>query len=591
MGLSDAQASAGLRWAVVGGAALLLLAGLGNVGAWAPDEPRYLQVAEELRTAGRGPSDWVLLHLNGEVYDQKPPLYFWLAAAIGAPRGHVSEIAARLPSGLAGIALVALTLALGTRLFGGRVGVLGAALLLTCFEFARNARRVQLDVLLALCETVALVCFWRIDRGIGTRGWPLFGLHAALGLAVLTKGPVGFLVPVLVMAGYLAWERRLGELPRLLPAWGLLLSLGPALAWLAAAAALAPSGFAGDMVGSNILARFFTGTSHVRPFYYYLDTYPLDCLPWTLLWPAVFVAGRQVFRGSSAPEAREPERRRAWRFLLAWVGASLVFFSLSSGKRGLYLLPTFPAMALLCADSLVRLLAGRARMPRGLATLAAVMGLLFGLLGLEFALAAGTGGSLLLTIPSLGERAAEWLGDVNRPLLLAFGCALVGIAALAVVGWMVLVRHHAAPLLRVGVVVAAVAAIELATFTLLFPALDPLRSARPIAVAAAAATPVDRPIGLLHDRAMAGGLVYYSGRRVVLLREPEDVEAFLRAGGETIVVKARKLRHLDAVTPVEVLARARTGSRQVLVVRPAPGGALPSRASQDDGAARRRAAP
>jgi 4-amino-4-deoxy-L-arabinose transferase-like glycosyltransferase len=387
MGLSDAQASAGLRWAVVGGAALLLLAGLGNVGAWAPDEPRYLQVAEELRTAGRGPSDWVLLHLNGEVYDQKPPLYFWLAAAIGAPRGHVSEIAARLPSGLAGIALVALTLALGTRLFGGRVGVLGAALLLTCFEFARNARRVQLDVLLALCETVALVCFWRIDRGIGTRGWPLFGLHAALGLAVLTKGPVGFLVPVLVMAGYLAWERRLGELPRLLPAWGLLLSLGPALAWLAAAAALAPSGFAGDMVGSNILARFFTGTSHVRPFYYYLDTYPLDCLPWTLLWPAVFVAGRQVFRGSSAPEAREPERRRAWRFLLAWVGASLVFFSLSSGKRGLYLLPTFPAMALLCADSLVRLLAGRARMPRGLATLAAVMGLLFGLLGLEFAAA------------------------------------------------------------------------------------------------------------------------------------------------------------------------------------------------------------
>ena len=72
--------------AVIAGAALLLLPGLGLVDAWAPDEPRYLEVAEELRAMERGPSDLVLLHLNGRPYDQKPPLYFWLAA-LAATRG------------------------------------------------------------------------------------------------------------------------------------------------------------------------------------------------------------------------------------------------------------------------------------------------------------------------------------------------------------------------------------------------------------------------------------------------------------------------------------------------------------------------
>ena len=151
-----------------------------------------------------GPSGLVLLHLNGEPYTQKPPLYYWLAAAAGAPFGRVTEVAARLPSALAGIALIGLTLVFGSRLLGGATATLGAALLLTTFEFADNARRAQLDVLLALFETLALVAFWRIDRGIGRRWLAQLVLHASLGLAVLTKGPVGILVPVLVMACFLA---------------------------------------------------------------------------------------------------------------------------------------------------------------------------------------------------------------------------------------------------------------------------------------------------------------------------------------------------------------------------------------------------
>jgi 4-amino-4-deoxy-L-arabinose transferase-like glycosyltransferase len=587
----EAGISRRIRLAVLSGAALLLLAGLGRVDAWAPDEPRYLQVAEELRALRHGPSGLVLLRLDDRPYDQKPPLYFWLAAAFGAPAGRVGEGAARLPSALAGIATVALTLSLGTRMLGGRSALLGAALLATVFEFAHLARRVQLDVLLTLLESAALALFWRVDRGLGPRRPQLAALHACLGLAVLTKGPVGFLVPLLVVAAFLASEGRLRELACALPLWALPLSLGPGLAWLAAASAAAPEGFAAGTLGENVVGRFFRGTSHARPFFYYLYQFPLDFLPWTLLAPAVWSAGRRrVFarpapRAPGAAERRAPGRdaaaeraaialhgerrgegvRRAWRFLLAWIGASLCFFSLSGGKRGLYLLPAFPAAALLVADAACRELAGRSSVPRSL--------------GAGLALGAGLlGAAALGAIGAAALAPAERLPGVGRMGLLAFGCAVLATTAAGVAAWVVTRRHGSAALRRLAIPVAGAWAVLLAAFLLLYPALDAGRSPRPIALAAAAATPPGEPVGLVGDRAMLGGLVYYGGRRVVPLRSPESIRSFLAQGGRTLVVKQRKLERVSALTPVREVGRARSGRRTVVVVRAeeaglsAPGG-------------------
>ena len=144
--------------------ALLLLPRLGSLGLWAPDEPRYAQVAEELRSFAHGPSGHFVLHLNGEVYEQKPPLYFWAAALAGAPGGRVTEGAARLPSALAGIACVALTMRLGALLLSPRASVLGGFFLLTTLEFAHLARRVQLDIVLTLFELAALYAFERLEK-------------------------------------------------------------------------------------------------------------------------------------------------------------------------------------------------------------------------------------------------------------------------------------------------------------------------------------------------------------------------------------------------------------------------------------------
>lgn len=336
--------------------ALLYGVGLGTRDFWAPDEPRYGAIAEELRSFRHGPAGLVLLHLNEVPYTQKPPLYFWLAALTGLPAGHVDELAARLPSALAGVGCVALTLWIGRWLLGhAGSALLAGALLATSLRFAWTARRVQLDVLLTGFELIAIAIFLFLELRRGgierARSHPraVLGLHAALGAAALVKGPVGWL-PVLVFAGYLAWEGRLAAMRAILPAWSWLLSVAPVTLWITGAVALGPAGFAERAVTENLIGRIFEGSSHARPLYYYAYQLPLDFLPWSILLPFALPLVWQWTRAE--------RHRSAGRFLLVWAGLPFILFSLSAGKRGLYLLPIFPALALLATVAGVRLARG-----------------------------------------------------------------------------------------------------------------------------------------------------------------------------------------------------------------------------------------
>jgi 4-amino-4-deoxy-L-arabinose transferase-like glycosyltransferase len=529
-----------LRAVVLIGAALLFLTKLGATDLWAPDEPRYAQIAEEIRAMEHGPAGLVLLHLNGEAYTQKPPLYYWLAALAGAPGGRVTEFMARLPSALAGVAVVWLTMRLGTTLLGGAAGIAGAALLLTTPLLAHLARRVQLDVLLALLEFAALAAFWAFDSGLRRSRATVAVLHGAMGLAVLTKGPVGFLVPSLVIVAFLAWERRLRDVRRLFPPWALLLSLAPGAAWFAAAAHLAAPGFIGDAFVENVVLRFFHSGAHPHPFYYYLYHFPAIFLPWALFWPLVWRVGRKT---ALAPEG-DP---RAWRFLLAWVAVTLVFFSLSSGKRGLYLLPAFAPAALLCGDALVRTLSGLRALPRSV-TLGAA------------------GLAAVACVLALGEILIGEFKGVALPG--AFGVAVLLGALVAAAAWALAGRARAPAQVRTGIGIASVFALELGIFALVFPAVNVEKSYRSIAVAAAAQAGEGGRVGLMRDEPTMGGLIYYGGRRVTLLESPESVRAYIEGGGRAIVVKAKKLHLVEAVAPVDVTARARLGAREMLVVAP-----------------------
>ena len=160
--------------------------------------------------------------------------------------------------------------------------------------------------------------------------------------------------------GPLTVERRLADVRVIVPLWSPLLSILPGLAWITLATWLAPAGWFHGAVVDNLWGRFFHGLYHPRPWYFFFIQFPTRSMPWSLFWPVVaWAAWRRVFVAHG-----DPERARAWRFLLAWVGVMFIFFSISAGKRELYMVPAMPAGALLTADALLVLLAQGSAVPR-----------------------------------------------------------------------------------------------------------------------------------------------------------------------------------------------------------------------------------
>ncbi len=500
-------------------------AGLASIDLWAPDEPRYAAIAEELRSGRHGAAGLVLLHLNDAPYSQKPPLYFWLAAAFGLGPGRVDELAARLPSALAGVACVLGTVWIARRLrWPEPTAWLAAALLATSFRFAFTARRAQLDVLLCAFELLAVALFVGLETRRGgieaarRRPARIAGLHAALGAAALVKGPVGWL-PLLVFAAFLAWEGRLAAFRALVPVWALTLSIGPLLLWIGAATALAPDGFAGEAVGTNVFARFFAGSSHARPFYYYAYQLPVDFLPWSLLLPTTALALARAARATAAPRSGPVEAAAAtapahagWserataRFLAAWILAPLAFFSLSAGKRGLYLLPIFPALTLGCAFVATR--------ARATATV---------------------------------ESSAAGTGDADRG------------------------RTR-----RLAAAVAAVALLELGGFLFVLPLLDAEKSPRPIAASIAARTRTDEAVALFGLRPLEGAIPYYGDRPVRSIASAAEAERFFDEGGRLILMRASELDRLSESLALVAVERFRTGRRELVLARRGRAEAIPT---------------
>ncbi len=528
-------------------AASLLLSQLDAIDLWAPDEPRYAQVADEVgRSRTGGPLDLVLLRLNGEVYTQKPPLYFWLAAIAGSSGDRVDEVAARLPSALSGVAVAILTAVFG-RLLSGRwtTGLLAALVLLTLPRFAHHARRAQLDVLLTLFELVALIAYWRIDSSPQRAGPPatrwLFALHGAVALALLTKGPVGAL-PWLVILVHRAITGRLSSVRALFPIWGVALALAPALAWAGAAIALAAPGYWHEAIVDNLITRFFLGTDHARPFYYFAVQLPVDVLPWT---PVMILAAVALWR--ERPRSKADSRMAA--LLLAWTLVFVIFFSLSAGKRGLYLLPLFPGLAVLAALPLTRWLdAGRVPLAFtlcavGVLTTVSAFGVWSGL---------GAPGS------DLAEAIPDW------PRSAAWSVAFVGLAGALAVGCGHRSRYSAA--LGIAACLASMMLLESILFRQIYPAIDPQKSPRPIAQLVHRVTAPAERVGVFRHSAFAGGLEYYAQRRVVVLESARDVEQFRDSGARIVVVRESDLDALTSAVPHRVVGAGRNGRRRLLVI-------------------------
>jgi 4-amino-4-deoxy-L-arabinose transferase-like glycosyltransferase len=320
----------------------LLVFRLGAVPLLGPDEPRYTRVAVEMHRAG----EWVTPTLQGEPWLEKTPLFYWLAGTGFSVLGE-TETAARLPAALALLLLVGITALVGARLYGTETGlhagfVSGTAVLM--FAYGRAA---SMDMLLAASVTAAVGLAGLRLLGIGGR-WAIPAAAAFAGLATLAKGPLGLLLPGLVICGLVVATRQWGALRELLSPLSLAAFLVVAVPWYAAILLDQGRHFIDVFVLNHNVQRFTsTVHHHPGPFWYYVPILFAGLFPWSgLSLPAFF--------------GLHPRESRPDLFILLWLGLPFVFFSLAGSKLPGYILPCVPPLSILMGRAASRLVSSPA---------------------------------------------------------------------------------------------------------------------------------------------------------------------------------------------------------------------------------------
>jgi 4-amino-4-deoxy-L-arabinose transferase-like glycosyltransferase len=294
-----------------------------------------------------GGSVWLPLR-EGRDVPSKPPLFHWLAATALRVGIRPEELAVRLPSCLASAAALALTAGVGARWYGSAAGVLAAAMLGSSFEWLRVSIQARVDMTLTLLVTAAAFAFHAGMAARASAAPPRAGIwwirtgYLLAGAAVLTKGPVGLVLPLLIAVAGAAVTGDTRRARALVDPMGVALATVPALGWYLLAWKAGGSDFLQRQILHENLQRFLGGDHDARaePFYYYGITILGGFFPWTLLMPLATAA---------AWRRRGPHDR----LLTAWIVTVFTFFSLAAGKRSAYLLPLFPPLALLAARAVV----------------------------------------------------------------------------------------------------------------------------------------------------------------------------------------------------------------------------------------------
>jgi 4-amino-4-deoxy-L-arabinose transferase-like glycosyltransferase len=372
--------------------------------------------------------DHVLPTFGGEPRLDKPPMFVWAGAMAARALGGVNEFTLRIPSALSACVCILAAFLIGIRLFDVTPGLLAALILSTTGRFLLYAQWVSTDLMVATLITCAIAA-WIV--GIHESHRDEGRLHSVLAgqtfmlfsaFAVLTKGPVGIVLPVGIAGAWLLLSSVLD------PARGLPVAAATARGWLLGlplfalitvpwylllGARAGPEAVSYSLLHQNV-NRFVDAWNAQQPWHYYFKALPLDLLPWSLFFVAAI-----VLRGGAPADRRE---RDSWWLLLCWFTVVFVFFSLASGKSPEYLLPLLPAAALMTARGLVLgsrsgLEAGAGRLPGGALRLRLLR------LSAGLPLAAAVAGMIL--IPIRGGRQMPGSGPA---LLLAMTILLAGSA-------------------------------------------------------------------------------------------------------------------------------------------------------------------
>lgn len=332
--------------------------GLGHLPFIGPDEARYAQVAREMFLH----RDWITPTLAGYLWFEKPALLYWLLIVAFKLLG-TSEWAARAASALCGLLTVAAVFWIARRTERSEIagldsssgvpnssyrsiGFWSALVAGTSGGLIAFSRAVSFDIVVTMTIAWALALFFGAELEIGekSRRRLLAGFYFAIGLSLLAKGLVGFVIPFGVIGAYYTLR---GKAPtralRLSILWGLPLAMALAAVWYGPMFWKHGALFFDEFIIKHHFARYATNKyHHPAAIYYYLEILPLLALPWSaFLVDGILKARKAFWKGSDDPVSK------LQTFALAWILLPLIFFSLSSSKLPGYILPVLPAVALI----------------------------------------------------------------------------------------------------------------------------------------------------------------------------------------------------------------------------------------------------
>jgi 4-amino-4-deoxy-L-arabinose transferase-like glycosyltransferase len=342
---------------------ILFFWNLGALGLTDRDEGRNAEAGREMLETG----DWMSPTFNYEPRYAKPVLVYWLMSASYKTFG-VSEFAARFPSALFGLGLVLMLYLFLARLRDANTALLAALMLALNLQMIGLNRMALTDSVLIFFTTLSLVAFWLGFQTTRERRPWMWVCYAAMGVATLAKGPVGFLVPLIVVALYLSLTKQWR------PFWqdgrplaGTALTIFIALPWYAGMWWLHGSEYTAS-AQANTVGRFLKPMEgHSFGFLFYIPVLLLGFFPWSgwllFAWPQTYKSWRaahkalgvtrdmsgELTNSSTVIPVPTPTDKLDW-FAAAWIFATFVFFTLSSTRLPHYIGPLFPAAAILTAS-------------------------------------------------------------------------------------------------------------------------------------------------------------------------------------------------------------------------------------------------
>lgn len=300
---------------------ILFIHNLGTIALWDPDEPRQAIMAGEMMER----NDYIHPYLNGKPYLEKPPLYPWMIIVASKIRGKLDEFSSRIPAAISATLLLVITYFLSLRFTDSTGSLFASSILATNYQFFSGARKSVMDMSFALFIGLTIwLGYMGMEKG---KRWLFIISFLASGLAILTKGPAGLLIPAFVLFIQLIIT---GQVRRfLLPlVTGCFIALALSSIWFF----LAGEEYWQEFILRQNITRYIKAFDHREEFFYYFPKLFFNFLPWSIMLPFAII---HAFK-------------KRYSLPLIWFLFSFLFFQFSTSKRAIYLLPLYPACAILC---------------------------------------------------------------------------------------------------------------------------------------------------------------------------------------------------------------------------------------------------